>query len=330
MPFAETDWERVLPYRELEPSRIAHLVGPLGRPVRIQTLTHGKANTNLKVHLDTGAVVVLRLHERDKDSVERERHLLERVREVVPVPRQLHHDRLPDGTPVSVLSFEPGRHPADWLDDSPAHARAIGEALGTTLGTLHAAFPAQALGRYGPDLSLQRRFSSVSASLVDLVEWSLRVGRARRRLLPEETAALRRSLPAIAAVLDEVDEACLSHGDFKSPNVLLTRADGDAFRVSAVLDWEFASPFSGLLDIAILLRHHDLTDDPLVAAFSAAYQRERPLPHDWRHKVRVLDLMNLVGFLNARGERPVLYADVRARLRRTLAMLGREPEDRPA
>lgn len=321
MSFPEDRWERLHPWVEVPEEVAAALLAPLGRLRRLTLLTGGKANTNVRAELDGHPPVVLRVYERDPDALPREAALTERVRRVVPVPDLLLRGALPDGTPVGIFRFLPGVSLTDLLRD-PARAAPAGHALGRALARLHTAFPVTEVGLYAPDLSLARRFDSVTDSFADLLTWSLTRGRARKRLPPALRARLRDAVPELTARIAPLDaHPGLAHGDVKSPN-LLFRADPDGtVTLTGLLDWEFACPFTPMLDLAILLRHRDALPDAFVNTLHDTYGHHAWLPAD--HAVtEILDLMNLVGFLNAGGERPTLFADGVRRIARTLDRRG--------
>ncbi len=280
----------------------------------------GKANTNLRVDRALGPPVVLRLYQRDHDALAREQALWARVASRIPLPRCLGTGTTSCGHPVAVLDFVDGVTPACALAAHPEQADPIGRALGATLAPL-AELPIEGIGLYAPDLTLARRFESVRASFEDLVRWSLRSGGARKRLGPGRVQALRQALPAAIARLSPLEEhPGLAHGDYKSSNLLVRP---DPWRVVAVLDWEFACPFTPMLDVAILMRHRDTWPTSLQSGFAAGYHHAGGwLPDDWRDVARVLDLMNLLGLLNASGPRPTLYRSVVARVDQTLDLLS--------
>jgi len=316
MAWAEDDWERTVPPIELPPTVIDGLLGGLGPARSVTSLPGGKANTNLRIDVD-GPPLVLRIYQRDADAFLREKTLWTRVAPFMPVPRCLGEGMTPDGHPVAILPFVDGIHPARALADHPEEAENIGRCLGGCLAGL-GRVPVDGIGLYAPDLSLARRFDSVGHSFDDLIRWSLKQGRARGRMGAERRARLRDQLPSLVDALAPLDaHHGLAHGDYKSANLLL-RHDG-SWSVAAVLDWEFACPFTPMLDIAIHFRHRKGWPDALQVGFETGYREAGGwLPDDWRRLSRIVDLMNLVGFLNASGDRPRLYTDVLAHIDETL------------
>jgi Ser/Thr protein kinase RdoA (MazF antagonist) len=321
MSWAEADWERLRPPVELSLELARELFAKLGlgTPRALALLEGGKANTNYRVSLTDHADVVVRIYERDAGALAREAALLELLDEAIPAPRLLSRTALPDQTPVGVFTFLPGVHPSSILDQDTAPA--LGRACGRTLALLaHHRF--DRIGLFADDLGFARCFDSVADSFVDLITWSLSKGRARRRLPAELRAELDAKLERAAARLAPLDaDSCLCHGDYKFSN-LLVDTRGGALELTGVLDWEFACAFSPMLDVAILMRHREGFPPGFCAGFEAAYRAGGgPLPDDWRELSRIVDLMNLVGFLNGAGARPTLYAHVIRLIADTLAGL---------
>ncbi|GID90886.1 hypothetical protein Adi01nite_02980 [Amorphoplanes digitatis] len=88
----------------------------------------------------------------------------------------------------------------------------------------------------------------------------------------------------------------LVHADFNPKNLLVGRDDDGHWRVTAVLDWEFAFSSAPLFDVGNMLR------DPRPAAFEAGFvdgfrDGGGHLPADWRRLSRALDLYSLADLL---------------------------------
>lgn len=329
MSWAEEGWERTVPPVELDRAEVDALLGPLGPATRVVPLTAGKANTNLRVDRAHGPPLVMRIYQRDRGAAARERRLWERLGRRVPVPALRGHGETSTGLPVAVVDHVRGVSVAEALVGWRGEAEAVGHALGRALAGL-ASWRVDAPGLYADDLSLSRRFDSVAHSFTDLIGWSLRAGRARRRLGRARRDRLLACMGDLAERLSPLDDhLALAHGDYKSSNLILQRCGG-AWRVAAVLDWEFACPFTPMLDVAILMRHRETFPAVLQRGFEQGYRLSGGwLPDDWRGLSRVVDLMNLVGFLNASGDRPRLYDHVLRLIDQTLASCaGSEGEAR--
>jgi aminoglycoside phosphotransferase (APT) family kinase protein len=312
--WAEAEWERLTPYVEISDAELGEILAPHGAAPPAAVLGGGTTNTNYRVE-----DLVVRIYERDGGAAERERRLLELVADAVPTPKLLGNGETRAGTPYGVFEFIEGVHPYEVLDER--NATKIGRSLGAGLRALEVVeLPAapDALGLFAPDLSFELTFESVAESFVGLIESSLNEGRSGKRLGAELCGELAAQLDQAAQRLEAVEDwRGLVHSDYKFSNLLL--APGGV-QLAAVLDWEFTCAFSPLLDVAIMMRHRD--DFP--AGFEEGFEEGHgALPDDWRELSRIIDLMNLVGFLNAPGERPKLYGHVTRRVASTIELIRR-------
>lgn len=317
----EDDWERRHTPLEIELEAARAVLSDFGELIELRLLEGGKSNTNYTATFARSPPVVLRIFERNPDAAERERRLLDLVYEagVAPVAPAIGHGTLDGGHRYAVHPFMQGIPATNALrqcvddDDVRELARAVGEAL-PPIGSIRF----DRCGLLDGDLEIARAFDSVAQSHLDLIEWSLRHGRAGDRLGPLGTD-LRRFVEREAPRLEALDGTRLTHGDYKLSNLLVER-EASRWSVTGVLDWEFASAFTPLCDVAICLRHRDLFPAAFTAGFAEGYRAAGgELPDDWRPLTRLLDVMNLVGLLNASAERPRVFARVATLLRHTMA-----------
>ncbi|BCJ33039.1 hypothetical protein Athai_05420 [Actinocatenispora thailandica] len=272
----------------------------LGAPiVAVRALTGGYRNRNVLARTARGHRYVLRRY-RDGAACAVEAALAARLADTaVPVPPPVFADPAGAllGDPLLVSGFVPGT-PADRVIGfgTAEDAAGIGAAMGETLaaiGTVRFAEP----GFFGPDLTVSG--GPVATGLAEFVAGQLPDGNAAAAFSPAELDALRdlarRSAPLVETVRAE---ARLVHCDYNPKNVLAVR-DAGGWRLSAVLDWEFALSGSPMFDLGNALRF--AADRPagyaerLVAAFRAAGGL---LPDDWRAVSAAVDLFALVQFLN--------------------------------
>jgi hypothetical protein len=85
-----------------------------------------------------------------------------------------------------------------------------------------------------------------------------------------------------------------------------------------ILDWEFAWAGPALFDVGMMLRWRP--PEPFIRGLELGL-REDPgasLPPDWRRLAELLDLFNLVGFLDHEGDRGRRDRDVLRRIHQTL------------
>jgi fructokinase len=135
---------------------------------------------------------------------------------------------------------------------------------------------------------------------------------------------LRRGIVALAERwqprLDEVGrDECLVHGDFNAPNIFVKQID-DRWRISGVLDWEFALNASPYCDIGNFLRYHR-RDRPRYEPHFSAGLREggMTLPTDWLMLARVMDLPALCELLGRADVPDAVVAELILLLDETLS-----------
>jgi aminoglycoside phosphotransferase (APT) family kinase protein len=265
---------------------------------------------------------------RGAKAVEIDAAVLRLVRGPLPVPEVLEMRR-PDaaaGTPgVLLTSFLPGKRLDLCLPRLGDRPRAgLARELGLALGCL-AEIPMPHPGRFvDADLRIEPW-----AEAPDLPAW-VRHQRSTSALAdwPDD---LYQGLCAAAddaqGLLDEVDRACLVHGDFNPKNLLVDPATGE---LTGLLDWEFAHAGAPLTDLGNLLRFErdpgfteGVLDGYLTVAghldglggLSRAARRKRLLD-----LARAADLFALAELAGRRGENPV--ADQADALLRAIAASG--------
>jgi aminoglycoside phosphotransferase (APT) family kinase protein len=135
---------------------------------------------------------------------------------------------------------------------------------------------------------------------------------------------MRRALVALAERwqprLSEVArDQSLTHGDFNSANIFVKRTD-EGWRVSAILDWEFALNASPYCDIGNFLRYHRRDRPRYEPSFSAGLREEgMSLPEDWLMLARVMDLPALCELLGRADVPDAVVAELILLVDETLA-----------
>ncbi|GAA4204995.1 phosphotransferase family protein [Actinocatenispora rupis] len=210
----------------------------------------------------------------------------------VPVPELVFADPAGAllGTPLLVSRFAPGT-PGDRVPaaDAPGLARAMGE----TLAAIGAAVPFEEPGLLGPDLVPTG--GPLATDLVAYADRTLAASHASTAFDGTELAALRALVAREAPLVESVAaDAGLVHGDYNPKNVLAEPYRG-GWRLTAVLDWEFALSGTPLFDVGNALR---FAAPAVATAFTTGYvDAGGVLPADWRPVSRALDLFALLDFL---------------------------------
>lgn len=282
------NWTRTAPTDVPSLVEIDALLAPwLGarRVVGARLFKGGLSNRNIALTVDGAPEsCVLRFFDRDPSSCAREVDVLQRLRGEVPVPDVLYADAAPaDGPPFAVLSTVTGI-PVFQLRQS-GDAQALAEAVydaGCVLGRLRA--------HHGPATP----FTTIEA----IVEMLVATPIVRQRVGARRTDALIGFVRTMQPRVSEMGApASLVHGDYNSQNVLVARSPR-GWRVSGVLDWEFALDASPYVDVGNFLRYHRASRPRYEPHFSRGLRDGGvELPHDWLTLARFFDVPALCELL---------------------------------
>ncbi len=290
----------------------------------MQPVTGGLVNTNLKITLDHPLnTVLLRLFQREPLKARIEAALDALLGDVVPRARFLHFDETNPvtGHPYAVLQWIDGVQlgAAASAADEAALAE-LGARTGAVLAQIHA-FHFDRHGFFAADLSVPAGIDLDRAGLLAFIWQCLCDGPGGERLGAELTARL------FAFVEREGDRLnawlgvpALTHADFNPSNILV-RCEEEAWRIAAVLDWEFALSATPALDFGNLLRPPFGEQAGFVQGLAQGYSIAGGfLPDDWLHIARIADLFAWADLLGRRSEDPALTADARRIITATLAI----------
>ena len=327
-------WDRREPLLVVEPATIARLLAPHW-PSAIVTsaapVAGGLVNSNYRVTLAGRAdPILVRFYARDPQACARETALLRLVAGVVPVPETLYVE--PEAVrfshPFAVLSWMEGEPLLDVLPTlAPAEAPGLAAALGAVAARI-GSFTFAEPGFLAADLSIRESMVIGPAGLRHYLREMLIVGRAGERLGPALTARLLAMIDAHADALAPLaGERALVHADYKDGNILVVR-DPDGWRVTAVLDWEFAFAGASIFDLGSLLRREATLPPGFAAACVAAYRAHGGIaPPGWRRMTLLMDLINLCDFLDGENLRGAMRDDVTGLILATVKRLERGEPD---
>ena len=291
------------------------LAAPGARLVGSAPLAGGLANTTCRLDLELGPPLALRVYRREPAACARELALFERLPAEVPLA-PLRHAEPGHDPPFAVFALVPGQRLELAFRDAPAAAAALGTVVGRALAAIHSV-QLPALGFLDATLEVPEPFAGLRPPVEDYFA-QLLTGRAGERLGEPLRAQTRAWIAAELPRLDTLDPSPrLCHSDFKPTNLLVDHGPR-GWQLTAVLDWEFAFAFTPLGDVGQLLRHP--TPPGFEQAFVASYRAAGgELPPGWRTTARLLDLLNLLGFLDGEVERPNVQRTCRSLVEATVA-----------
>jgi Ser/Thr protein kinase RdoA (MazF antagonist) len=274
--------------------------------------------------------IVLRFYTREPEACAREAALLRLVAGVVPTPETLYVE--PEvgrfTHPYIILSWMDGIPLIDALPTlAPNEAAALAAALGGVAARI-GSFTFAGPGHFGPDLTIREPLVIGPAELRHYLREMLVAGRAGGRL---GALLTERLLAVIESCADELaplkGQSALIHADYKDGNILVAR-NAEGWRVTAVLDWEFAFAGPSIFDLGSLLRREDTLPPGFAAACIAAYRAHGGFaPPGWRRMTLLMDLINLCDFLNRETMRTTMRDDLASLVRATVERLERRESD---
>jgi aminoglycoside phosphotransferase (APT) family kinase protein len=294
--------------RELDPLVTAWLTDealPGAVITEVTVLSGGYANENLLLVTARGERYVLRryLRPNSERTLGIEAAIAGLVRGTVPVATVVATGS-PTGEPLLLSEFVPGELVGAALAGG-VDPGGLGVAVGATLAAIGSVGFATSGFFEGPDLVPVP--GSVTGGLVDFVDRCLAAGVADHVLARRDLLALAEAAQPVLDSLDDVGR--LVHSDFNPKNLLVAR-DGGRWRVTAVLDWEFAFSGHPLVDVGNLLRfredHPPAFEEGFLAGFVAGGGE---LPGGWRAAAEALDLFALADLLG-RGPASPLFGKV--------------------
>lgn len=287
----KAQWGRAEPPVLLSRAEITRLLDPwlAGREVlSAELLGGGLSNRNFLLRLSgRPADCVLRVYDRDPAACAKELAVLGMIGRDLPVPRVLYaDDGLETGVAVAVHSVIDGisLFTLRQMGDEQALAEATFD-IGRMLARLRA-FPGPTTPRE-PIVSVIKRFASAE--------------RFKARISDDTVDALVQLVERHHADVDAATKhTALVHGDFNSPNIFVKQTN-EGWRVSGILDWEFAMDASTFIDIGNFLRYHRADRPRYEPHFSRGLRDAgMSLPENWLMLARIMDLPALVELLGRR------------------------------
>jgi Ser/Thr protein kinase RdoA (MazF antagonist) len=116
-------------------------------------------------------------------------------------------------------------------------------------------------------------------------------------LTSETVLKINHALSYYGHLFPDENEKHLVHADFDPANILVHKVDG-AWKVSGVLDWEFAFSGSMLCDVANMLRYAHKMPPAFQDAFLKGLSSGGvTLPRNWLITVQLLNLLSLLDCL---------------------------------
>ncbi len=278
----------------------------------LSLLSNGCANTNYKIALDNKTSYVLRIYTRDSDAFYREAALHKLLKNKVPVPSIFYAndtcDKIPH--PFAIIEFIDGVLMRDViLQGNPEDIADCAFSAGTCLNGLRQITFNQP-GFFDKSLSVIP-FSKQEDYLF-FIQTCLKSDKVKSAIGKELANQLFSFTQDNARYLPDQNTANLTHADF-DPSNLLVKKINNQYKVSAILDWEFAFAGNSLFDIGLFLRYsHKLPEIYERRFIDGILFEGKPLPPDWKKSSKLLDILSLLSVLDSKTsiDRPNLTKDI--------------------
>ena len=303
-------WTRSLP--ELTPTAdaVQAMVRaglPDARLPGFENLTGGFANTNIRVDLEDGPVL-LRLYQRDARQAAKEAAVAALLAGTVPVARFRHIGRHESYNFALVEWIDGPRLELALPAMEPKAKHAAGRAAGKALAATHR-FTYDQVGFLNADLKVD--FPILEGFLLTFLRGSLIDGQANG-LLGDALARAAMDYAAANQHLKWGGKPCLVHSDFNGSNILMRGTD-----IAAVVDWEFAMSGRPDIDFGNLLRNH--RDEEFICGVVDGYRASGGvLPDNWRTLARLSDLVAWADILSRPGVHQSIVDSAKAAIAETV------------
>ncbi len=282
----------------------------------IEIFTGGKRTTNYKIRLkESEQKFVLRIYPENDRSCHKEFTLQNTLKNHLPVPEMyyLNEDKLIIDKPFSIVQFLDGI----TLDKYLAGNNCISESLAQKIGELLAIIHQKEFE------GLLEENSQHTDGLPLILSWYdyLLNNRAVERLGTRVINKLKKFIQENNELLGRMAQNFVfSHGDFRPANIMVK--DG---RLIGIIDWEGALSAPDYYDIGQFTRYKEHMSDKAKNRFISGYNQNtrRPVGGDWEKLSKLMDLVNLLVFLDNEEEKPKLFADMKILLEKTLVILER-------
>jgi Phosphotransferase enzyme family len=313
MTFKST-WEKTDQQVEISSQTLRAMVDqafPGSELASYEVIQGGCANLNIKIHLVQAPVPhILRIYKHDKDAAFREKNLADLLRPSLPIPQVLYGGEY-DVDRFAVLEYMPGVTLRDvLLTNTSAPIESLMIQAGRLLGRLHD-YRFSAGGYFNPDLTI-KPFKDPEDSLTAFALSCLEHPMTITHIGPLRIERIRAILGRHQEYFPSIDDNHLVHGDYDPANILVDRVTGE-WKISAVLDWEFAFSGPWIVDVSNMLRYaHQMPPAYKNGFLKGVEEAGLVLPNQWQTTVHLSNLIAILDCLvrPSANERPNQCIDI--------------------
>jgi aminoglycoside phosphotransferase (APT) family kinase protein len=322
-PILKSHWERFKAHFDLSLSTATMLLEPYTTDQidEIKILSEGCANSNFKITFKNHKQpIVLRIYMREARALSVEIYIHTLVKDTIPLPKILYSNTQCQLIPYSYALME-------WVD---------GELMRNVLLTgdenaiSECAYEA---GKYLSQLSkivlphsgffdahLNVRPFSPEEEYQKFIVTILNNDSVKSDLGNDLVRQIHELASTHGSLLSNDNTANLTHADYDPANILVKKIHG-SWKISAILDWEFAFSGTYLLDMGIMLRYSHKLPACYEKQFIAGLTTSGIALHaTWKQQCKLMDMLCLLQLIhyNPRATRPNLNKDVKSLIQYTL------------
>lgn len=275
----------------LIPSIVNHAL-PKERLTRYTIIAGGCANLNIKLQLGGQATpLLLRLYLREKEAAYREQKLGQLLQSILPVPQVYHLGQMGDYC-FAIQNFIPGVPLRTLLLNYPALSWGpVMHQVGELLALLQDHTFPQA-GFLNKDL-----IPTPFPDLKEFVYTCLGHSQVQQVLSLKVQSTIAKLYDTYGKLLIPEAPFTLAHGDFDPANILVEEQN-NGWKVTGILDWEFAHSGSWVIDVANMLRYAHQMPITFQENFLKGLQSQGVhLPAEWRTITHLFNLSSLLDSL---------------------------------
>ena len=329
----KNNWEKADQHFQVSAPMIQAMVKlalPEKKLVFHEVISGGCANLNIKIDLSNEPQpFILRIYLRDKAAAYREQKLAALIKHSVPLPEVYFVGDFEDHR-FAITEYMPGISLRDLLLNHPnGNIPGIMYQAGQILASIQK-YQFSIAGFLDADLKVSPPTSR--QEYVTFARECLTHPTVLAQIGHETISKITEYLEKYGSLFPDENQTHLAHGDYGPENILVDKIEGQ-WKITAILDWEFAHSGSTLCDVANMLRyaHHmpPIFEDSFLQGLK---QGGVNLPEKWRISIHLLNLLSLLDCLIRRSpkERPHQCADICALIRFYLGQLDETTQQQVA
>lgn len=290
------DWEKIDDVNNISADLIAGMIAKAFPNDELQfneLIYGGCANLNVKFKLKGNERLhILRIYIRDKDAAFKEQKLSSKLKTNIPIPNVIYVSNY-GGYKFAITEFISGITLRELLLSNEIYS--IGDIM-FELGLVLSKITGHELinsGFFDKDLNIISK--SPDENYLSFAKECLKAQMVLTHLDADDVLKINLLLDRNINFLPSENEKYLVHGDFDPANILVDKNNGD-WKITGVLDWEFAFSGSVLCDVANMLRYAhqmplEFKNEFILGLKSGGIN----LPENWRI---TCDLLNLISLLD--------------------------------